>query len=85
MFYVGVCFRLEYLVGVLVAVVYDVLVLIGVLGTFQIEVSVVTIVALLTIVGYFFNDMIVIFDCVWENVLFMCDIDLCRVVDISII
>lgn len=84
MLYVGVRFRPEYSVGALVAVAHDVLVLIGVLGTFQIEVSAATIAALLTIVGYSLNDTIVIFDRVRENVSLMRDTDLRRVVDTSI-
>jgi preprotein translocase subunit SecF len=84
MVYVGVRFRPEYSVGALVAVAHDVLVMIGVLGTFQLEVSTATIAALLTIVGYSLNDTIVIFDRVRENVSLMRDADLRRVIDTSI-
>ena len=84
MVYVGFRFRPEYSVAALVAVAHDVLVLIGVLGTFRIEVSTATIAALLTIVGYSLNDTIVIFDRVRENVSLMRDADLRRVIDTSI-
>ncbi len=84
MVYVGFRFRPEYSVAALVAVAHDVLVLIGVLGTFRIEVSTATIAALLTIVGYSLNDTIVIFDRVRENVSLMRDSDLRRVIDASI-
>lgn len=84
MVYVGFRFRPEYSVAALVAVAHDVLVLIGVLGTFRIEVSTATIAALLTIVGYSLNDTIVIFDRVRENVSLMRDAGLRRVIDASI-
>ena len=84
MVYVGFRFRPEYSVAALVAVAHDVLVLVGVLGAFQIEVSTATIAALLTIVGYSLNDTIVIFDRVRENVTLMRDAELRRVVDTSI-
>ena len=84
MVYVGFRFRPEYSVAALVAVAHDVLLMIGVLGTFQLEVSTATIAALLTIVGYSLNDTIVIFDRVRENVSLMRDADLRRVIDTSI-
>ena len=84
MVYVGFRFRPEYSVAALVAVAHDVLVLIGVLGAFRIEVSTATIAALLTIVGYSLNDTIVIFDRVRENVSLMRDAGLRRVIDTSI-
>ena len=84
MVYVGFRFRPEYSVAALVAVAHDVLVMIGVLGTFQLEVSTATIAALLTIVGYSLNDTIVIFDRVRENVSLMRDAGLRRVIDTSI-
>ena len=84
MVYVGFRFRPEYSVGALIAVAHDVLVLVGVIGTFQIEVSAATIAALLTIVGYSLNDTIVIFDRVRENVSLMRGADLRRVIDTSI-
>ena len=84
MVYVGFRFRPEYSVAALVAVAHDVVVLIGVLGAFQIEVSTATIAAMLTIVGYSLNDTIVIFDRVRENVTLMRDAGLRRVIDTSI-
>ncbi len=84
MVYVGFRFRPEYSVAALVAVAHDVLVMIGILGTFQLEVSTATIAALLTIVGYSLNDTIVIFDRVRENVSLMRDTGLRRVIDTSI-
>ena len=84
MVYVAFRFRPEYSVAALVAVAHDVVVLIGVLGAFQIEVSTATIAALLTIVGYSLNDTIVIFDRVRENVTLMRDAGLRRVIDASI-
>ncbi|MFW5826803.1 MAG: protein translocase subunit SecF [Alkalispirochaeta sp.] len=60
-------FRLGYAVASISALAHDVLVMLGIIGTFQFEVSTATIAAVLTIIGYSLNDTIVIFDRVREN------------------
>ncbi len=60
-------FRFGYAVASISALVHDVLVILGVIGTFQLEVSIATIAAVLTIIGYSLNDTIVIFDRIREN------------------
>ncbi len=60
-------FRLGYAVSSIAALVHDVLVILGVIGTLQLEVSTATIAAVLTIIGYSLNDTIVIFDRIREN------------------
>lgn len=60
-------FRLGYALASISALLHDVLVILGVIGTFQLEVSTATIAAVLTIIGYSLNDTIVIFDRIREN------------------
>ena len=60
-------FRLGYALASISALLHDVLIILGVIGTFQLEVSTATIAAVLTIIGYSLNDTIVIFDRIREN------------------
>jgi preprotein translocase subunit SecF len=60
-------FRLGYAVASISALIHDVVLMLGIIGTFQLEVSTATIAAVLTIVGYSLNDTIVIFDRIREN------------------
>lgn len=60
-------FRLAYALASVAALVHDVVVILGVIGTLQLEVTTATIAAVLTIIGYSLNDTIVIFDRVREN------------------
>jgi preprotein translocase subunit SecF len=71
-------------VSAISALVHDVAVMIGVIGTFQIEVNTATIAAVLTIIGYSLNDTIVIFDRIRENQNLLREKDFERVVNISI-
>lgn len=60
-------FRLGYALASISALVHDVVIILGVIGTFQLEVSTASIAAVLTIIGYSLNDTIVIFDRIREN------------------
>jgi preprotein translocase subunit SecF len=82
--YIVVRFRWSYAVGAIVALIHDVAVMLGVIGTFQLEVSTATIATVLTIVGYSLNDTIVVFDRVRENVTMMRDSDFELVIDTSV-
>ena len=82
--YIWLRFKLSYAVAAISALVHDVLVMIGIIGTFQIEVNTATIAALLTIIGYSLNDTIVIFDRIRENVDLLREKDFIRIVNISI-
>lgn len=64
-----ITFRFEYrfaVAGVL-ALIHDLLIVIGVFSVFQLEIDSAFVAALLTIVGYSINDTIVIFDRIREN------------------
>jgi len=66
--YIWFRFRFAYAVSSLIALVHDVLMLLGVISLFRFEFSSTTIAALLTIIGYSLNNTIVIFDRIRENV-----------------
>ena len=82
--YIWFRFRLAYAVSSIAALVHDVLVMLGFIGVFQIEVSTATIAAVLTIIGYSLNDTIVIFDRVRENEGIMRDSSMNLIVNTSI-
>ena len=77
-------FRIAFAVGAILALVHDIAIMLGVLGTLQFEISTATIAAVLTIVGYSLNDTIVIFDRVRENETLMRDADFELVINTSI-
>ncbi|MEX0837721.1 MAG: protein translocase subunit SecF [Gemmatimonadota bacterium] len=62
-------FRFEFRFGsaAVIATMHDVLVTLGFLALFRVEISLTTVAALLTIVGYSLNDTIVVFDRIREN------------------
>lgn len=64
-----ITFRFEFRQGAaaILALLHDVLVVIGVFSLFQIEVDSTFVAAILTIIGYSINDTIVIFDRIREN------------------
>ena len=67
MIYIALRFRFSFGVGAMVASVHDVLITLSVLTLAGYELSLNTIAAILTLVGYGVNDQIVIFDRVREN------------------
>lgn len=77
-------FRLGYALASISALVHDVAVILGVIGTFQLEVSTATIAAVLTIIGYSLNDTIVIFDRIRENEVLLRDSSFRTVINTSI-
>jgi len=66
--YVAVRFDFYFSPGAIVALMHDVIVTLGVYALFQIEFTMSTIAALLTIIGYSINDTIVVYDRVRENI-----------------
>jgi preprotein translocase subunit SecF len=65
--YIGLRFRASFAIGAMVASIHDVLITLSVLTLAGYELSLNTIAAILTLVGYGVNDQIVIFDRVREN------------------
>lgn len=66
--YISIRFQFMYAIGALVALVHDVLIVLGTFSEFNMEISLTVIAAFLTIVGYSLNDTIVVFDRIRENV-----------------
>jgi preprotein translocase subunit SecF len=66
---VYLAFRFEWRFGVaaVIATVHDILITLGFISAFRLEVSLPTVAAVLTIIGYSLNDTIVIFDRIREN------------------
>lgn len=66
-----ITWRFEFKQGIatIIAMLHDILVVLGVFSIFQIEVDSTFVAAILTIIGYSINDTIVIFDRVRENML----------------
>ncbi|TVP57014.1 MAG: protein translocase subunit SecF [Gemmatimonadales bacterium] len=64
-----IAFRFEFRFGLasIVATTHDILITLGFLALFRIEISLPTVAAILTIVGYSLNDTIVVFDRIREN------------------
>ena len=62
-------FRFEWRFGVaaIIANVHDIVVALGFISIFRLEVSVATVAAVLTIIGYSLNDTIIVFDRIREN------------------
>jgi preprotein translocase subunit SecF len=62
-------FRFEFRFGLaaIIATVHDILITLGFLAAFKIEIMLPTVAAILTIVGYSLNDTIVVFDRIREN------------------
>ncbi len=67
--YVTLTFRGEWklAVGVVVAVIHDIIISVGVYSVFQFEVTPATVIAFLTILGYSIYDTVVVYDKVQEN------------------
>jgi preprotein translocase subunit SecF len=82
--YIWFRFQLAYAVSAIAALVHDVIFMLGIIGTFQFEVSTATIAAVLTIIGYSLNDTIVIFDRIRENRELMKDSRIDEVVNTSV-
>lgn len=82
--YVAFRFRINFAMGALVALLHDLAMTMGMIGIFQVPLSVPVIAALLTILGYSINDTIVIFDRIRENMKKTEDIDMEDTFNLSI-
>lgn len=65
--YLAIRFEFRFGVAAVIATVHDILITLGFLAAFRMEIALPTVAALLTIVGYSLNDTIVIFDRIREN------------------
>jgi preprotein translocase subunit SecF len=65
--YLAMRFELRFGLAAVIATMHDILITLGFLAAFQIEIALPTVAAILTIVGYSLNDTIVVFDRIREN------------------
>jgi SecD/SecF fusion protein len=66
--YIAIRFDLKYAIPVILAMIHDILVTVGVYSIVGKEVSIATVAAVLTVLGYSIYDTIIIFDRIRENV-----------------
>lgn len=82
--YIWFRFRLTYAASAIVTLAHDVIIMLGFIGAFQLEVTTATIAAVLTIIGYSLNDTIVVFDRIRENEKLLRETSYQQVIDTSI-
>ena len=68
MIYVWFRFELPFGIGILIALIHDLILVLGFMSVTQLDFNLSTIAAILTIVGYSVNDSVVIFDRVRDNI-----------------
>lgn len=68
MLYVAFRFQYKFALGALLALVHDVVIVLGVFSLFQLEFDLTVLAALLAVIGYSLNDTIVVFDRIRENI-----------------
>ncbi len=65
--YIAMRFEFRFGVASVIATAHDILIVLGMLALFRVEISLPTVAAILTILGYSLNDTIVVFDRIREN------------------
>lgn len=65
--YIALRFEYRFAISAMVALVHDPIVILGVFSLFQLEFDLISLAAILTVIGYSLNDTIVVFDRVREN------------------
>jgi preprotein translocase subunit SecF len=84
MAYIWIRFQLSSALAAIAALSHDILIMIGFIAVFRLEVTTTTIAAVLTIIGYSLNDTIVVFDRIRENTKLLRGTKFEKVVNISI-
>jgi preprotein translocase SecF subunit len=67
LFYISIRFEFKFAIGAILALVHDIIITLGIFSLTGYEITLSTVAAFLTIVGYSLNDTIVILDRVREN------------------
>ncbi|MGM0784614.1 MAG: protein translocase subunit SecF [Pseudomonadota bacterium] len=68
MLYVAFRFQYKFAIGALLALVHDVIIVVGIFSLFQFEFDLTVLAALLAVIGYSLNDTIVVYDRIRENI-----------------
>lgn len=84
MCYVWIRFEWQFALGVLVALVHDVVLSLGFMSMTKLEFTLSSVAALLTIVGYSVNDSVVIYDRIRENLRKLRSSSLVNIINISL-
>ena len=84
MAYIWIRFQFSSALAAIAALTHDILIMIGFIAVFRLEVTTTTIAAVLTIIGYSLNDTIVVFDRIRENTKLLRGTKFEKVVNISI-
>jgi preprotein translocase subunit SecF len=84
MLYLAFRFDVRFAPGAVIALLHDAILVVGVFAVTWTDVSLTSVAALLTVIGYSVNDTVVIFDRVRENVERLKDKKLARVINISL-
>ena len=82
--YLAFRFDIRFAPGAVAALLHDALLVVGVFAVTWTEVSLTSVAALLTVIGYSVNDTVVIFDRIRENIGRLKDKKLARVINISL-
>lgn len=82
--YLAVRFDVRYAPGAIVATMHDAIMVVGVFSITWTDVSLTSVAALLTVIGFSVNDTVVIFDRIRENLERLKDKKIERIVDISL-
>ena len=82
--YIWFRFKLAYALAAIITLVHDTFLLIGFIVLLRLEVSSTTIAALLTIIGYSLNNVIVIFDRIRENKPLLVELSIMDLIDVSV-
>lgn len=67
MLYVSMRFQFKFAVGAVVALIHDVIIVLGIFSIFQWDFDLTVLAAILAVIGYSINDTIVVFDRIREN------------------
>lgn len=67
MIYVAVRFQWKFSVGAVVALIHDVIIVLGIFSIFQLDFDLTVLAAVLAVIGYSINDTIVVFDRIRDN------------------
>ena len=68
MLYVAFRFQYKFAIGALLALLHDVIIVVGIFSLFQIEFDLTVLAAVLAVIGYSLNDTIVVYDRIRENI-----------------
>lgn len=84
MLYVALRFQYKFSVGAVVALIHDVIIVLGVFSILKLDFDLTVLAAILAIIGYSLNDTIVVYDRVRENFRIIRDSTVSEIIDISL-